>query len=125
MPLGLQATQTVTQLRVPDICLGTEWYTKLFGRPPDLTPVEGVVEWEVLTGTWFQIIEARPDPGRNRFRFGVPDLRAELERLRDAVDLDLGEPVTIDGVIKYADGEDPFGNRIGLFEALNQGQAGD
>ena len=118
MSKGLDVTASVMQLRVPDIQDGTGWYTQLMGRPPDMQPVEGVAEWELLSGAWFQIIEARPDPGRNRVRFGVKDLVAETDRLRESPGLELADPVIIEGVIMYADGEDPYGNRIGLFQVL-------
>ncbi|MEM7428727.1 MAG: VOC family protein [Pseudomonadota bacterium] len=116
---AMDIVQSVMQLRVPDIGEGVEWYRQVLGRAPDMQPVEGVAEWEILPGSWFQVIEARPDPGRNRVRLGVNNLEHEIERLRETPGLELAEPVVLEGIIVYADGEDPFGNRIGLFQVLD------
>lgn len=64
------------EVRTPDSREGIEFYTRLFGRPPDFAPHVDFVEWEIVDDrTWFQLGEGEPRPARP-VRFRVDDIDA-------------------------------------------------
>lgn len=107
------------QSRVSDIQSAIEWYERLLERRPDFMPDESIAEWQLYPGSWLVVIAARPDAGRNRIRFGVSDLSGERARVQ-ALGISVTEPVTLPGVVRYCDFEDPDGNRLGLFQDLSR-----
>lgn len=60
-----------------------------------------------------------PTSSTNRLRFGVPDIVGERARL-----LEKGVPVTeieeLAKVVRWCNFEDPWGNRLGLYQDLSR-----
>jgi catechol 2,3-dioxygenase-like lactoylglutathione lyase family enzyme len=113
------------QVRVPDFEAGLRFYAKLLGREPDLVPHGGFAEWEIVPNAWLQVGEGQPEIGRP-IRFGVEDIRNERERLASELGVEVSEieivHVADSGAIAcWCDFEDPFGNRLGLFQDLSKG----
>ena len=111
------------QSRVSEFEPGRAWYEKLLGRgptfaPPPPPPGGGVAEWELYPGCWLAVLQAEPDPGSNRIRFGVRDLYRERARLRTELGIEVTEPWVLEGIGAHCDFEDPYGNRLGLFQDL-------
>jgi len=106
------------EVRVSDFGVGARWYTRLLGRPPDLTPRADFWEWEVLPMCYLQVGAGTPVPGSGPVRLGVEDLAAERERIRDALGIAVSAIERVEGLTAWCTFEDPFGNRLGLFEDL-------
>ncbi len=106
------------QLWVGDIDAATAWYERLLRRPPDFVPRPDFKEWELVPDTWLQI-SASKNPGQmSRLRLGVEDLKRERERLIDELGIDATEIERLEGAAAWCNFQDPWGNRIGLFQDL-------
>ena len=103
---------------VPDLGEARAWYTRVLGREPDLAPVPRIVEFEVVPGSWLQLVE-RPPAGEAAwvFRIGVGDIEAERTRLL-ALGVGVDPVERIEGVIAYCDYRDPYGNRLSAYQDL-------
>lgn len=115
-------TGVTFQITVPDFEKGVEFYTKLLRRKPDFVPHRGFAEWEIVRNAWLQIGEGEPKIGRP-IRFGVRDIRKERNRIISEFGIKVSEigDVNNSGDIAYwCDFEDPFGNKLGLFQDLSQ-----
>ena len=108
------------ELQVGDLAAARAFYTELLGRPPELEPDEGLLEWAVVPGheTWLQVaaVEA-PQPLRARLRFAVRDLPTTRKALL-ASGVEVSEAEAVPGVVTWYDFDDPSGNRLGLYEDL-------
>jgi hypothetical protein len=121
---GLQVRAITFQIRVIDHVEGSWWYEILLGRPPDFLPDKQLVddpgfsEWELMPNVWLQVVEGAPVPENGPIRLGVLDLEESLQRLRDAMGIEIPIFRTPEGTAKYCTFSDPFGNQIGLFQEL-------
>jgi predicted enzyme related to lactoylglutathione lyase len=111
----LDATEVTVGVPVRDLSKARAWYAQLFGRPPDLEPVPGVVEFKV-GGWWLQLEEGTPG-GAWAFRIGVADLDAARE-LVGTMGVKAGKVVTVPGVIRLFDFRDPDGNLLSFYQLL-------
>lgn len=106
------------QVRVTDFEKGRAWYEKLLKRPPDFEPVDGFIEWELIPHSWLQVAKGTPAPGSGPLRIGVTDIEKERERIIRELDVEVSEIETLEGVASWCNFQDPFGNRLGLFQEL-------
>ncbi len=111
-------TSFTVQVRVPDIGAGLRFYSRLFGRDPDLTPHADFHEWEIRRGGWLQLASGAPDPERP-IRFGVPAIEAARALLADTCGIACTPAETVPGVVLWCDFADPWGNRLGFYEVLD------
>ncbi|MBX9974992.1 VOC family protein [Cytobacillus firmus] len=108
------------QFRVLDMKKGLWWYETLLNKKPDFIPHEGFAEWELISGCWLQIAEGSPSIGSGPIRLGVPDLEQERERLITELKITPFDIHTRKEVpVKWATFSDPWGNRIGYFEYID------
>ncbi|WLR42183.1 VOC family protein [Bacillus carboniphilus] len=109
------------QVRVTNISEGHAWYETLLNKKPDFIPHEGFAEWEIIPGCWLQVAEGTPTKGNGPLRLGVTNIEKEKERLMDKLNLAAFEIFSREEVpVKWTTFEDPWGNRIGLFEYLDK-----
>ncbi len=54
------------------------WFTKLFGRAPDETPMEGLAEWHQNNQAGFQLFQDPKNAGHATMTLGVSDLDSEV-----------------------------------------------
>jgi len=47
----------IASLAVKDLKSASQWYERLFGRPPDSKPMPEVVEWKYEAGGWLQVYQ--------------------------------------------------------------------
>ncbi len=106
------------QLWVGDIETATDWYERLLGRPPDFVPRPDLKEWELVPDTWLQISTSKNPGQMSRLRLGVEDLEGERGRLIHDLGIDATEIERIGGAAAWCNFQDPWGNRIGLFQDL-------
>ncbi|HTW56459.1 MAG TPA: VOC family protein [Thermoplasmata archaeon] len=112
----MEVVEVTVGLAVRDGAAAREWYDRLLGRPPEMVPAPGVLEYR-LGATWLQLYTGEPVPGAV-VRLGVRHLLPERDCLR-RLGFPVGKVETIPGVIRYLDLRDPDGNRISLYELLN------
>jgi hypothetical protein len=106
-------TGVTFQVRISDFEEGIKWYEKLLNRKPDFIPHEGFAEWEIIPNTWLQVAKGQPIVGNGE------DIEKERERLMKELNLEIEEINTREGVpAAWCTFEDPYGNRIGLYQDL-------
>lgn len=94
------------------------WYEKVFGRPADTNPMEGLAEWRITDTAWVQVLHDEARAGGVIANFGVDDLDAELSRL-GTHGITAGEPMIVfKGRQRLATVTDADGNILGLIESL-------
>jgi predicted enzyme related to lactoylglutathione lyase len=112
----IDARETITEIQVSDLARSKEWYSRLFGKGPDLEPFPGNVEFKVA-GAWVQIVEGEVKPSSWTILFEVRDLSRERERLRES-NIAATEIRTNPNVISWFDLTDPDGNAMRWFQVL-------
>ena len=106
------------QLWIGNIEAATKWYERLLGRPPDLVPSPDFKEWEIVPDTWLQISSSRNPGQMSRLRLGVQDLEEARRRSINELGVKATQIERIEGSVAWCNFEDPWGNRIGLFQDL-------
>ncbi len=103
---------------VPDLRAGIDFYSKLFGRPPDFEPHSDFVEWEVFdNNSWFQLAEGEPRPAY-ALRLRVDDLDSEVKRVEREVGAHCSAITRIPGLVTFCNFSDPWGNTLGFYQRL-------
>jgi hypothetical protein len=118
---GIQMILEMTvQVRVSNIKEGQIWYETLLNKKPDFTPHDGFAEWELIPGCWLQVAEGTLTDGNGPLRLGITNLEAERDRLVKALKIDRFEIQSRPEVpVKWGTFTDPWGNRLGFFEYIN------
>lgn len=93
----------------------------LFERPPDFIPHDNFWEWELMAGVWIQVVHHDESAPRTTppIRLGVDDIERERRRIVDMLAVPmfpLFDPPEVP--VRWGTFEDPWGNRIGLFQPL-------
>jgi len=112
----IDARETITEIQVSNHAKSKEWYSRLFGKRPDLEPFPGNVEFKV-GGAWVQIVEGKVKPSSWTILFEVRDLHRERERLREN-NITATEIKTSPNIISWFDLTDPDGNAMRWFQVL-------
>jgi len=113
---SIDAKEMITEIAVSDLSKSRDWYSKLFGKVPDLEPFEGNVEFKI-GGAWVQISKGSVTPSSWLLNIEVRDLARERERLH-GVHIEATEIKGVPNVISYFDVRDPDGNALRLFQVL-------
>ena len=111
---------TIVVIKVSDLAKSREWYSRLFGKGPDLEPFPGNVEFKV-GNAWVQISSGKVQPSSWSFQIEVRDLTRERERLQEA-GIAASAINTVPDVIRYFDLTDPDGNAMRWFQVLTSDQ---
>ena len=109
-------TRVLAQATVSDLDPAIDWYSTLFGRPPDVRPMDGLAEWHFGESHGVQVW-AEPDrSGHSAMVLDESDLPGLIARL-DQSGFDHGEPedVTASRILVL---EDLDGNRVVVSTAL-------
>jgi predicted enzyme related to lactoylglutathione lyase len=112
----IDVRETITVIAVSDLPRSREWYSRLFGKGPDLEPFPGNVEFKVGSA-WVQIVSGKVQPSSWSLQLEVRDLYRERERLRNG-GIVATEIKTVPSVISYFDLRDPDGNTMRWFQVL-------
>ncbi len=102
---AIEVRETITIITVSDHPKAKEWYSRLFGKAPDLEPFPGNVEFK-LGGAWVQIMKGSVKPSSWSLQLEVRDLHREREIK------------TVPDMISYFDLSDPDGNTMRWFQVL-------
>ena len=99
---------------VSDLDTGISWYTRFFGRPPDMRVGEEML-WEIDEHAWLFIEPNAPRAGAGRITLSVTGLDALLEGL--AAQRIEHEPLeTYSNGVRHVNVPDPDGNAIAFAE---------
>ena len=79
----MSVTAVMAELFVTDAERAVQFYTRLFRRPPDDTPMDKLFEWH-FDGPGVQVFEDPDRAGRSGATIVVTDLDAEVAVLNDA-----------------------------------------
>ena len=105
-------TRLVSVLHVSDFDEAVEWYAKWLGRKPDITPGEGIAEWQLVENALIQVSIA-PDPslaGKSFVACCVRDIETQRVVCQNA-GVSVSEIQDL-GFIKLAQLSDPAGNTV-------------
>jgi len=105
-------TSIVSVLHVSDFDEAVEWYAKWLGRKPDITPDEGIAEWQLVENALIQV-SVTPDPslaGKSFVVCCVRNIEAQKVVCQNA-DVTVSEIQDL-GFIKLAQISDPAGNTV-------------
>ncbi len=116
MEKAVDVRDVIVVISVGDVSKSREWYSRLFGKKPDLEPFPGNVEFKV-GGGWVQISKGKVKDSSWSLQIEVKDLSSERERLRE-VGIAATEIQTVPNVISYFDLKDLDGNAMRWFEVL-------
>jgi catechol 2,3-dioxygenase-like lactoylglutathione lyase family enzyme len=99
---------------VSDLDVGVDWYTRFFGRPPDMR-VGDVVLWDINQHATLFIEPNAEQAGAGRITLTVAGVDAFLERV--AAQRIEHEPIeTYSNGVRHVNIPDPDGNRIAFAE---------
>lgn len=112
----MTVNRVLAGLAVADVDAAVPWYERLFGRPADARPMEGLAEWHVPSDGVVQLVASAERAGRSQLTLEVDDLAHELGAMRER-GLDAGrlDDTTSDKVL-IATTTDPEGTAITLVE---------
>jgi predicted enzyme related to lactoylglutathione lyase len=113
---SIQVSDIITKIAVSDLQKSKDWYSRLFGKGPDLEPFPGNVEYKI-GGAWVQIHSGKVQPSSWNLEIEVRDLSRERERLRRS-GIAATEIATAPNVISWFDIKDPDGNGMRWFQVL-------
>lgn len=107
-------TTTFVTRYVRDHDAAVAWYTELFGRPADRSPLPNCREWDLGTVA-FQVIDHPERAGEQSFAFVVDDLDGEVDRLA-GIGLRASDAFDVNGLngVRYREFTDPEQVRTGL-----------
>lgn len=94
------------------------FYIKLFGRDPDIVPMEGIAEWQLIENAWIQVSINPERAGTATVVVGVNEIEAQCEECISA-NLSIGEIAEYPGIIKMAEINDPEGNTIAFVQDIS------
>ena len=113
-PENSRITDLFAGVPVTDLDVSVDWYTRLFGRPPDRR-VGHEMLWEIDEHAWLFIEPNAPQAGAGRITLAVSGLDAILERV--AAEGIEHEPIeTYSNGVRHVKVPDPDGNAIAFAE---------
>lgn len=100
-----------------DFAAQSDWWTKLIDRRWDREPMPSCHEWQLTDDVLFQVLDSDDGHGGATVTLHVPDLDAEIERLKD-LGIEVPEPVKVEGfdTLRFTQFDDPEGNTVGLLD---------
>jgi predicted enzyme related to lactoylglutathione lyase len=117
----MSISNAIASVAVKDLKSASQWYERLFGRPPDSRPMPELAEWKFERGGWLQVYQLPERAGNGSVTLAVNGLDQQISALR-RTGMDVGEPMrnTKANVVMI---KDPDGNSIALAEALDPAMA--
>ncbi|OTN89083.1 hypothetical protein A5819_001575 [Enterococcus sp. 7E2_DIV0204] len=117
--MSLNVKSVTVGLPVSNLEAAASWYEKLFMSDEKITPVEGIIEYQIGS-VWIQLFEEKMNVSENVLRLEVEDLDTEFKRLKtlgvivDEVIADVAD------ILRYVDFSDPDGNKLSFYWLYTQ-----
>ena len=92
-----------------------DWYERLLGRPPDMTPNESERTWQLTDDGWIYVVEDPQRSGNGLTTLIVDDLDARIRELNER-GIETEEVEQLNQNTRMLMLADPDGNRIQLGE---------
>lgn len=108
----------ISVIPVKDFEPALEWYKKLFERAPDVVPMEGIAEWQLVENAWIQVSIDPERAGSTTVVIVVNDVEAQRKVCLDA-NFPIGEVVEYPEIIKMAEVIDLDGNKISFVQDIS------
>ena len=96
-----------------------DFYIRLFDRQPDIVPMDGVAEWQLLQSAWIQLSYDPERAGSTTVVITVNDIE-ELHQFCTSKGLTIGDVAEYPEVIKLAELIDPEGNKVSFVQDISQ-----
>jgi catechol 2,3-dioxygenase-like lactoylglutathione lyase family enzyme len=107
-------TSVFAGVPVSDLDAGIDWYTRFFGRPPDMRAGDEIL-WDIDEHATLFIEPNAARAGAGRITFGVVGIDALLERLASQ-GIEHGPVETYSNGVRHVSIPDPDGNAIAFAE---------
>ncbi|MGP4088095.1 VOC family protein [Streptomyces sp. KR55] len=104
-------TNIYAVMPVADFEAARGWYERLWGRPADRNPMDGLAEWQVIEGGAIQLLRDPDRAGLAMLTVGVDDTDAQAAAVAER-GLDMGPVRDTHGGFRVAAISDPAGNVI-------------
>lgn len=114
-----EITNVLAEMIVTDHAAGVEWYTALFGRPPDRRPMDGLAEWQLSPTGGLQVFGRAEGAGACAATLVVGTVRPVAEHLM-SIGVDT-EMQTVSSGFAVASVWDPDGNMITFAGSREEG----
>jgi len=101
---------------VSDLDAAIEWYERLLGGPPDMTPNEIERAWKLTDESWVYVVTDPARAGKALVTVMVDDLDERLAALAGR-GIEPDEIQEISETVRKAVFTDPEGNQVGIAEA--------
>ena len=101
---------------VADLDAAIEWYERLLGGPPDMSPNEIERAWKLTNESWLYVVTDPERAGHALVTVMVDDLDERLAGIRER-GIAVGEIQQITENTRKAEIVDPEGNRISFGQA--------
>ena len=108
-------------IAVADYDSALAWYTRFFGRSPDVVVTENECMWQVTESGWIYVVGDSNRAGKALLTLLVDDLDDYVAELGGR-ELAPGAIETVPGLYRKAVISDPEGNMISLGEDLSTGK---
>ncbi len=109
-------TDVLAGLPVAKVDTALAWYERLFGRPADARPMDGLADWHFHHTGSVQLVEDAERAGGGLLTLTADDVQADVEAMRQrGVDIEQVDETTSDKVL-FVSVADPEGNLITLVE---------
>ncbi len=107
-------TNVLAGLPVANFDAALDWYERLFGRPADARPMDGLADWHFVDTGSVQLVEHAERAGGGLVTLTADDLQADVEAMRQrGVQVGEVDDTTSDKVL-FVSVSDPEGNLITL-----------
>ena len=103
-------------IAVADLDTAIEWYERLLGGPPDMTPNEIERTWKLTDESWVYVVTDAERAGNALVTVMVDDLDERLAAI-EGRGIEPGEAQQINEKVRKVEFADPEGNRIAFGQA--------
>ncbi|MFC9910829.1 VOC family protein [Streptomyces sp. NPDC059862] len=104
-------TNVYAVMPVVDFEAARSWYERLWGRPADRNPMDGLAEWQVIQGGAMQLLRDPDRAGSAMLTVGVDDADGQAAAVAER-GVDMGPVQDTPGGFRVAAISDPAGNVI-------------
>ncbi|WP_086443681.1 VOC family protein [Candidatus Enterococcus lemimoniae] len=117
--MSLNVKSVTVGLPVSNLEAAASWYGKLLMSDEKITPVEGIIEYQIGS-VWIQLFEEKMNVSENALRLEVEDLDTEFERLK-TLGVIVDEVIAdVANILRYVDFSDPDGNKLSFYWLYTQ-----